>query len=691
MDNSTISLFAFNVLAMQMLSTYDFEKGEKLYFVWTDLPALSDYNEQNGFFAGDELLDTLVREIRTEFPTESIGVCGGTHYVFMASSSDYSDRLSRVNEAIRRIPGTPCMEMKAGVAQVIRVPKDLMELISRAHAACRSVYGRDRVVGIFAPEMERSLRLEAYVPAHFQEAMDKDEIKIVFQPIARGVTGRICMCETLARWEDPEFGFISPADFVPILEKKNLSSRLDAYILENAAKDLECARKNHKPNEICPISVNLTYNDLQEEDFFEVLESTVNRHNLPRSLFVLEIPEEVLNQATELVLEKALRFREAGYEVWLDQYQADYVSLAKLDENHFNGVKYDLHFIQELRSEKSEEEAAMILSYSVSLLKQKKISSLLMGVESKEEYELTREKGFEMIEGWYIGKPGSYEELFSSPRGIEDNRTRDYFYTIGSVYIDSSLALSDRQQKISGFTGIPTAICECQRRHISILYSNNAFLKYIRSMGIQDCEYCEFLTNRVSGVTQERLMEFSNALFRGQTDVHFSMMIRGVLVDGVGKSIAKNPITGSIAAIVRITDLTAGSRERLNDFEAAIQSVYMTYDRMDLVRRSDMVVMRSYVNSVDYWPIFEGQHFPTVISSSARESIKEEEQDSFMEFVNERTVDQRVRGKRRGMVAKTFHIRMDNGKYVEKRCRLMPLLIHGSRMLLFIVADVSEA
>ena len=108
--------------------------------------------------------------------------------------------------------------------------------------------------------------LEQYILAHFDEAIENGYIKAYFQPLIRTLTGQVCCAETLARWEDPDMGFLSPADFVPVLEAHNLITLLDMTILRQACAFLQ----RMKEGNIHSLSVNFSWLDFSSPDLIQL-------------------------------------------------------------------------------------------------------------------------------------------------------------------------------------------------------------------------------------------------------------------------------------------------------------------------------------------------------------------------------------------------------------------------------------
>lgn len=135
-----------------------------------------------------------------------------------------------------------------------------------------------------------------YIVGHLQEAIDNHWIQVYYQPVIRTLTGELCGMEALARWVDPQIGFLSPASFIPVLEQVRLIHQLDAYVLEEVCRMLR-QRFNHDLP-VTPVSFNLSRYDFSAVDIFSLVEKTRVKYQIPRDYLHVEITESALAEMT---------------------------------------------------------------------------------------------------------------------------------------------------------------------------------------------------------------------------------------------------------------------------------------------------------------------------------------------------------------------------------------------------------
>ena len=174
-------------------------------------------------------------------------------------------------------------------------------------------------------ELGQLLLKQRYIVDHIEEAMLQGCIKVYYQPLIRALTKEICGFEALVRWSDPHYGFISPGEFIPVLEEYHLIHHLDLYVLEQICRDYQ--KNKEDSGVLVPVSLNLSRMDFELCDIFHELEERVTKFQVPREMLTLEITESVLNKSPLLISSQIKRFHQAGYKVWMDDFGSGYSSL----------------------------------------------------------------------------------------------------------------------------------------------------------------------------------------------------------------------------------------------------------------------------------------------------------------------------------------------------------------------------
>lgn len=233
--------------------------------------------------------------------------------------------------------------------------------------------------------------IEKYIVDHIDEAIEKHYIKVFYQPVIRTITGYLCGLEGLSRWEDPVNGFLTSMDFVPVLEKYDLISKLDIFVINEICKTIYERVTNNEP--IVPVSFNLSRLDFLECDIFNEVEKSLRKYDVPRDMICVEITESVFVQNKEIITSAIDKFHNAGYKVWMDDFGSGYSSLNVLKDYSFDELKIDMAFLTNfnLKSKK-------IITSTIQMAKNIGVQTLAEGVENIDQYNFLRDIGCEKVQ-----------------------------------------------------------------------------------------------------------------------------------------------------------------------------------------------------------------------------------------------------------------------------------------------------
>ena len=394
---------------VQSLLENHYTRRRNYVFIHFDISNFKLYNERHGFRMGDELLCEVARTIRKEFSDGTVARFSDDHFV-VCTTGESKDILSSVETVYHTMitseDANKRIRMKAGIYYMDDKTAEVGLSCDHARLACNSIKGRhDRYYCEYDEGLREKLRKQQYVLDHLDEAVEKEYIKVFFQPVVRVLTGEICGYEALVRWIDPSIGFLSPADFIETLEQYHLIHIVDGYVVRKICEEYNRQKDQGIP--LVPVSVNLSRLDFELTDVFEMIDGTRRKYNVPVNVLDLEITESALNENDEMLKNDCKRLRDAGYQLWLDDFGSGYSSLNTLTEYEFDVLKLDLVF---LRSYDKNPKTGMLLDYIVRGVHGMGLIPLCEGVETKEHYEFLKSVGCEKAQGYYFGKPAPFEE-----------------------------------------------------------------------------------------------------------------------------------------------------------------------------------------------------------------------------------------------------------------------------------------
>ena len=381
--------------------------------VFIKLVHFSSFNSSYGIEAGNTLIYQIAQVLRACFPHAPAAHLGADNFIMLPSRNHITMRMDRMVKEINDLIQDRAIRCKAGIVLFDKdhVPPEKLKTMNwrdpfdMAKLAADSIKeDGNRSWAVYTESLGRDMVNTAFVLRNFEKAMEKGHIHVYYQPITRALTGKVCGLEALARWEDPEKGMILPGLLVPVLEKMKLIHLLDRYVIESTARlyhHLKGARHS-----VLSVSVNLSRVDFDTMKPFDFMEHIVSKYQVPRQFFHIEVTESALTRDSGVLKKELLRFKEAGYQLWLDDFGSGYSSLNVLQEFPFDLLKIDMAFLRNFN-----EESRKIIRSIILMAKNLSVHTLAEGAETKEQVDFLRESGCEEIQGWFYGKPMTSDDF----------------------------------------------------------------------------------------------------------------------------------------------------------------------------------------------------------------------------------------------------------------------------------------
>lgn len=380
---------------------------ENWRFVFMDIGNFKNYNEKYGFSAGNAFLKIFGQYIIEEFPDELVARYSDDHFIVLAEVKDLEQRLDSLHEKIRKWESDVQMTLKAG----FYMPKDQFtppgSACDYARYACESIKKNYTVNYIeYNTMMHKEFNRKKYIVNSIDNAIKNGYIKVFYQPVVWAADGKLCGAEALARWDDPDFGFLQPGAFISILEEYHLIHKLDMAVLEIVCRDLREAMD--KGLRVFPISINFSRLDFELLNLADELDSCVERYGIDKGLIHVEVTESMLGEGNAKLTGMLNKLRERGYSLWLDDFGSGYSGLNVLKDYSFDMMKIDMNFLSKFSENKKSQP---ILTSIVDLAGKIGMKTLSEGVETNEAYDFLRSIGCQRLQGYLFGKPMLKSEL----------------------------------------------------------------------------------------------------------------------------------------------------------------------------------------------------------------------------------------------------------------------------------------
>ena len=396
---------------------------KKWCVLFIDIEHFKFFNEWFGREQGDYLLAKIGTELSENVLTKDgvAGYFGQDDFVVLAQYD--KDKISALYERIREHIAS--FGMTTGFLPVVGVAlleKDmlLMDAIDRASIAASKAKGdiRNRIC-YYHSDMQFLAENESRILSEFMTALQNDEITFYLQPQCRAKTGKIVGVEALARWIKKDGTQISPAIFIPVLEKYNFITDLDQYIWEKVCKSL----KNwiDTGHTAVPVSINVSRVDIYNFDIANYIRDLADKYQLPHNLIKVELTESAYAETANIIEDIVSRLRNDGFSVFMDDFGSGYSSLNMLSTIKLDAIKLDSEF---LRLEGSDYERGIrIIESVVNMAKVMSLPIIVEGVETKQQCEFLMELGCRYVQGYYFYKPltrDEFEKVVSKPDALDD-------------------------------------------------------------------------------------------------------------------------------------------------------------------------------------------------------------------------------------------------------------------------------
>lgn len=377
-----------------------------------DIEKLKLFNEWYGRSAGDALLKDLFDCIKS-FQEQQGGIAGyfeNDDFALLVPNDEnqirtfYQKTLSVMRSHGDKINVLPAM----GVCEVANKGSSAFQVYDRANLACTAVKGNYRSrIKKFDREMLDRLESEYLLFSDIQKAFENREFAFVLQPKCNMRNGRIIGAEALARWNSKEKGEISPAVFIPFLEKSGYIAELDTYIWEEVCKWLR--RMLDRGIYALPVSVNVSRADLYAVNVPAYFEALIQKYGLSSALIEIEITESAYIEDNGFVNQNIERLRQSGFRVLMDDFGSAYSSLNMLKDIAVDTLKIDMRFLN--MNDVNRSKGLDILETVCNMAGILGLDIIVEGVETEEHRNYLLNMRCDYGQGYYFYRPLSIEDF----------------------------------------------------------------------------------------------------------------------------------------------------------------------------------------------------------------------------------------------------------------------------------------
>ncbi len=370
-------------------------------------------NELYGRNFGDKVLCVIgdcVNHVATEHGGFACRYDADIFYMYINHQDSYDFLTSQVSSKLAAIMNTPDIRVRIGIYPDINRNASLEQRFDRAIQACNSANksSRSAYYEIYDENMHQKELYEAVILNSIGNALNENQFKLVFQPKynIHGNAPLLSSAEVLIRWQHPEVGTIRPDFFIPLFEENGLIKQLDRYVWREAARQIRVWKEEF--GRTVPLSVNVSRVDIFDDDLIDYLKSIIRENNISTADLHLEITETAYTQNVSQIVSVVEQLRKAGFQVEMDDFGKGYSSFNMLTTLPLDALKLDIGFIKDIAKDNKEMNLLLCILKIAKLLN---LTVIAEGVENSMQYDLLKDAGCDMIQGYFLSKPLSYTDF----------------------------------------------------------------------------------------------------------------------------------------------------------------------------------------------------------------------------------------------------------------------------------------
>lgn len=294
------------------------------------------------------------------------------------------------------------------------------------------------------------------------QAFDNNEFCFYLQPKCNAETGAIVGAEVLVRWNHPEYGLVSPGEFIPLLERESMVTRFDLFIWRSVCKML--SRWDGEGRNLVPVSVNVSMTDIEAIDVARVLGDLLDRFSIDARLLQVEITESAIAHNMDVVEETIRDLHARGIAVLMDDFGSAYSSLNMLKDINVDAIKLDMKFV-DLNADNAAKGLKIIESV-IDMAYQLRLSIIAEGAQTAEQVSKLRELGCMYIQGYYFYRPltvGKMEDL------LEHRPDDQHFWNISKDLMHRDYRMSTNGRSMLESSSLSAHIFEILNKGVAEL------------------------------------------------------------------------------------------------------------------------------------------------------------------------------------------------------------------------------
>jgi diguanylate cyclase (GGDEF)-like protein len=388
-----------------------------LAVLFVDLDDFKNINDTLGHAAGDELLQGAAMRLKHIVrPNDDVVRLGGDEFTIILQHVDSRDDVARLAERIVAVLGEPfglagtsnhvvCASI--GISMFPRDGMDGETLLKHADVAMYAAKANGKgTFAFYEPHFSERLLIRLNREQTLRNAIERDEMVVLYQPRVDTFSGELRSLEALVRWMHPELGLVLPQSFIPIAEDTGLIVRLGELVAEKVFAQL--AQWKEQNLQVVPVSINVSVRQFNERNLSELFASRMAHYGIESSLIEIEITESCMIEDDEQVNEQLRALDALGIKLLVDDFGTGYSSLSQLQRLELNGLKIDKAFTAALGKGS---EGEVFFKAILSMAHELGMNVVAEGVETVAQLHVLQALSCSEVQGEFISPPVPASEI----------------------------------------------------------------------------------------------------------------------------------------------------------------------------------------------------------------------------------------------------------------------------------------
>ena len=386
-----------------------------LVFMYIELDGFEPLNHRFGYLFSDQILVAVANRLRLFFEEDVIAHFLADQFGILMKDYESSEQIIHIAEKILKSLSVPFeiddykihVSASIGIAHIEQHLEKSQFIYHAIHAMNEAKKQGGNTWHWYSLNTNYAPKIDYVVMRHeLMVALKEKQFRLFYQPIIDANSGELRSVEALIRWQHPEKGFISPAEFIPFAEETGQIVEIGHWVLQQACEDI--IAWNKKNDAYLGVAVNISALQFKRTGFLSDLQETLKLTQFPVELLRIEVTESMLIAGSDEALEILTAIRNLGIKVSLDDFGTGYSSLSYLRTLPADKIKIDRSFIENLPEDETD---AAIISSIIIMAHKLGLEVVAEGIETLAQAELLKKYKCDYFQGYYFAKPAPITAL----------------------------------------------------------------------------------------------------------------------------------------------------------------------------------------------------------------------------------------------------------------------------------------